>query len=78
MLYQLCQREKSGQNVVKKFFNIDDNGLHGGGDVKQDEILGGIVCDGNGLKLTGGHLKSKLNNRRASSIEDENEMKGNF
>ena len=76
VLFQLCRKGKSGENVVKKFFNMDDNGVHGAGDIGHEELGGDGKCDGEDFPLTGGHLKSKLNNRRASSIDDENETKG--
>ena len=79
VLIQLFRKESPGENVVKKFFNVDDVCIQGTGDIRKDVEEGG---EGNqleeGFQLTNDHLKSKLNTRRASSIEDESEMKGIF
>ena len=73
VLIQLIRKEKSGENVVRKFFNIDDAGINGAGDARH-----GVDEENNleGMPLTNEHLKSKLNSRRASSIEGENEIEG--
>ena len=73
VLIQLIRKEKSGENVVRKFFNIDDGSLNGAGDARH------VVDEESkleGIPLTNEHLKSKLNSRRASSIEGENEIEG--
>ena len=80
VLCQLIRKEKSGENVIKKFFNIDDNDDVNGVSDAEREIQ--QVENGKGSKegfaLTGDHLKSKLNTRRASSIDGENETRGKF
>jgi hypothetical protein len=73
VLIQIIRKEKSGENVVKKFFNIDEAGINGAGhtghvDDEENKL--------EGMPLTNEHLKSKLNCRRASSIEGENEIEG--
>ena len=77
VLIQLFRKENPGENVVKKFFNVEDVCIQGAGDIRKDVEEG---CQSNqleeGFQLTNDHLKSKLNTRRASSIEDESEMKG--
>ena len=79
VLIQLFRKENPGENVVKKFFNVEDVCIQGAGDIRKDVVEG---CQRNqledGFQLTNDHLKSKLNTRRASSIEDESEMKGIF
>ena len=74
VLYQLIRKEQSGQNVVRKFLNIEDADVVG----SRDDIYkrGDVNCQGEGIPLTNDHLKSRLNTRRASSIEGENEMIG--
>ena len=74
VLYQLIRKEKSGQNVVRKFLNIEDADMIG----SRDDVYkrGDANCQGEGIPLTNDHLKSRLNTRRASSIEGENEMIG--
>ena len=67
VLIQLIRKEKAGENVVKKFFNIDDGSINGAGDMCQVEDDGKLE----GIPLTNEHLKSKLNTRRASSVEGE-------
>ena len=74
VLFQMIRKGKSGENVVKKFFNMDDGSVNGAENNEVDEKNGG--CDVEGIPLTNDHLKSKLNTRRASSIEGENEIKG--
>ena len=76
VLFQLIRKEKSGQNVVRKFFNIEDANIGGIGDNKELENGEDLKCEGEGMPLTNEHLKSRLNTRRASSIEGENEMIG--
>lgn len=76
VLFQLIRKEKSGQNVVRKFFNIEDANMGGTGDNKELENGEDLKCEGEGMPLTNEHLKSRLNTRRASSIEGENEMIG--
>ena len=74
VMYQLIRKEKSGQNVVRKFLNIEDADMVG----SRDDVYkrGDVNCQGEGIPLTNDHLKSRLNTRRASSIEGENEMIG--
>ena len=75
VLFQLIRKEKSGQNVVRKFFNLEDGKIDGSGDInmKNEEDIKG---EGESIPLTNEHLKSRLNTRRASSIEGENELIG--
>ena len=73
-MYQLIRKEKSGQNVVRKFLNIEDADMVG----SRDDVYkrGDVNCQGEGIPLTNDHLKSRLNTRRASSIEGEDELIG--
>lgn len=48
--------------------------MGGTGDNKELENGEDLKCEGEGMPLTNEHLKSRLNTRRASSIEGENEM----
>ena len=50
--------------------------MGGTGDNKELENGEDLKCEGEGMPLTNEHLKSRLNTRRASSIEGENEMIG--
>ena len=59
---------------MKKFFNVDENSLNGGGDVKGDVQGRNSKSDHEGFPMTSGRLKSmRLNNRRASSTDDDDE-----
>ena len=76
VFFQLIRKEKSGHNVVRKFFNIEDTNMGGTGDNKELQNGEDLKCESEGIPLTNEHLKSRLNTRRASSIEGENEMIG--
>ena len=60
---------------MRKFFNLEDGKIDGSGDInmKNEEDMKG---EGESIPLTNEHLKSRLNTRRASSIEGENELIG--
>ena len=69
-----CRRNKSGENVVKKFFNVEENSLNGAGDVEGNVQGKNSKSNHEGFPMTSGRLKSmRLNNRRASSTDDDDE-----